>query len=311
MLKISFILLLSITICLTARPALRVNTENYLRPQLLFRALSEGTPFLANVPKDYKLPDHGESDALNEYAQAVAESSGSNPIGFIDSYKKSAEHILTFGFKVKGSTTIETIMLGDSTEISDHMSGFLDVRYKGVGFNIFTSEIRQSMKLGRCFTPGNFDFAKCHKQLHAGGTVSVTSDSFNWSTKLNGLRDLLSVMTMYDAYLESQIKLMDAQGNIPLGTKPSVFRITADNFDLKLSTTRNYITPLKVDPSMNHDDLLEAIDEHFRQLTNDYLAENFEVVKIIDRYGFGIAIDANDDITVVYAFGGNKKSSYT
>jgi hypothetical protein len=55
-----------------------------------------------------------ESDALNEFAQAVAESSG-NPIDFIDSYKKSSENILTFGFKLKGSTTIETIMLGDST----------------------------------------------------------------------------------------------------------------------------------------------------------------------------------------------------
>ncbi len=91
-------------------------------------------------------------------------------------------------------------------EISDHMSGFLDVRHKEFGFNIFTSEIRQSMKLGRCFTPGNFDFAKCQTQLHAGGTVSVASETFNWSTKLNGLRDLLSVMTMYDSYLESQIK---------------------------------------------------------------------------------------------------------
>jgi hypothetical protein len=117
MLKISFVLLLSlIAICLAARPALRVNTENYLRPQLLLRILSEQAPFLANMPKDYKLPEHGESDALNEYAQAVAESSG-NQISFIDSYTKSAEHILTFGFKVKGSTTIETIMLGDSTGI--------------------------------------------------------------------------------------------------------------------------------------------------------------------------------------------------
>jgi hypothetical protein len=102
---------------------------------------------------------------------------------------------------------------------------------------------------------------------------------------------------------------MDAQGNIPLGTKPSVFKIEADNFVLKLSTTKNYITPLKVDPSLNHDDLLEAIDWHFRTLTNDYLAENFEVVKIIDRYGFGIALDANNDITIVYAFGGNKKAA--
>jgi hypothetical protein len=205
MLKISLIVLLSITMCLAVRPTLRVNTENYLRPQLLIKVLSESAPFLANMPKDYKLPEHGESDALNEYAQAVAESSG-NPVSFIDSYKKSAEHILTFGFKVKGSTTIETIMLGDSTEIGDHMSGFLDVRYKESGFNIVTSELRRAIKLGRCFTPGNFEFSKCHKQLHAGGTVSVASESFNWSTKLNGLRDLLNVMTMYDAYLESQIK---------------------------------------------------------------------------------------------------------
>ena len=44
---------------------------------------------------------------------------------------------------------------------------------------------------------------------------------------------------MYDAYLESQIKLMDSQGNIPLGTKPSVFKIEYDNFALKLFTTKN------------------------------------------------------------------------
>ena len=69
------------------------------------------------------------------------------------------------------------------------------------------------MKLGRCFTPGNFDFAQCHKQLHAGGTVSVASETFNWSTKLNSLRDLLSVMTMYDSYLESQIKCNNNNNN--------------------------------------------------------------------------------------------------
>ena len=102
---------------------------------------------------------------------------------------------------------------------------------------------------------------------------------------------------------------MDAQGNLPLGTRPSVFKIEADNFSLKLSTTKNYITPLKVDPTMQHDDLLEAMDWHFRTLTNDYLAENFELVKIVDRYGFGIALDANNDITVVYTFGGNKKAA--
>jgi len=116
MLKLSLILLLSITLSCLARPQLRVNTDNYYRPQLLFKVLTEGSPFLANLPKGYSLPnqDNMESDALNEFAQAVAESSG-NPIDFIDSYKKSSENILTFGFKLKGSTTIETIMLGDST----------------------------------------------------------------------------------------------------------------------------------------------------------------------------------------------------
>jgi len=308
MLKLSLILLLSITLSCLARPQLRVNTDNYYRPQLLFKVLTEGSPFLANLPKGYSLPnqDNMESDALNEFAQAVAESSG-NPIDFIDSYKKSSENILTFGFKLKGSTTIETIMLGDSTEVMDHMSGFLDVRHKEFKFNIFSQEIRKGMKLGQAFTPGNFDFSKIQKQLHAGGSVSVASEQFNWSTKLNGLRDLLSVMTMYDSFIENQIKLMDAQGNIPLGTKPSLFKIEADDFVLKLSTTKNYITPLKVDPTMQHDDLLEAVDWHFRTLTNEYLSENFELVNIVDKYGFGLALDSNGDITIVYSFGGNKK----
>ncbi len=71
--------------------------------------------------------------------------------------------------------------------------------------SITASEIRDSIINGRCFTPGNYDQEKCRK-FRQTGSVSVSSETFNFNTKLNSVRDLLSVMTMYNAYLESQIK---------------------------------------------------------------------------------------------------------
>lgn len=85
------------------------------------------------------------------------------------------------------------------------MSGFLDFRYKEAKLNMIASEIRESLRIGRCFTPGNYELKKC-AQHKSTGTVSVTGETFNFETKLNGLRDILSLMTLYDLYLQSQIK---------------------------------------------------------------------------------------------------------
>jgi len=84
---------------------------------------------------------------------------------------------------------------------------------------------------------------------------------------------------------------MDANGNIPLGNKPFTFRIQAKGFDLTAQTTRNQAAPLKVDPKIDHNELLELIDVHFQRMTDEYIIES----------------DSRNVITVVYAFGGQKR----
>jgi hypothetical protein len=100
---------------------------------------------------------------------------------------------------------------------------------------------------------------------------------------------------------------MDANGNIPLGNKPATFKIQAKGFDLTLQTTKNQLVPLKVDPKMDHNDLLELIDVHFQRMTDEYIIEAILLPQAMDRYGFGISVDSNNMITVVYAFGGQKR----
>jgi len=298
------ILLLSVSISLAVRPKLR--NDIIWRPVQLIPVIKDWIAPLMPSPESWNIPvDYAESDALNQYAQALAEQTG-NPISFIDSYSQSSEHILSFGFQLKGDVTLETIMTADPTVIAQHTSGFLDFRYRGARLSITASEIRDSIINGRCFTPGNYDQEKCRK-FRQTGSVSVSSETFNFNTKLNSIRDLLSVMTMYNAYLESQIKLMDANGNIPLGNKPFTFRIQAKGFDLTAQTTRNQAAPLKVDPKIDHNELLELIDVHFQRMTDEYIIESILLPQAMDRYGFGISVDSSNVITVVYAFGGQKR----
>lgn len=100
---------------------------------------------------------------------------------------------------------------------------------------------------------------------------------------------------------------MDANGNIPLGNKPSTFKIQAKGFDLTLQVTRNQAFPLKVDPKIDHNELLELIDVHFQRMTDEYIIEAILLPQAMDRYGFGISVDSNNVVTVVYAFGGQKR----
>ena len=108
MLKISLIVLLSITMCLAApasSPSLR--SEISLRPIQVIELLGDVL--------GYTLPG-SESDYLNELAQSLAEHHG-NAISFIDNYPKSkyTAPVLTFGFKLRGDVTFKTILLNDST----------------------------------------------------------------------------------------------------------------------------------------------------------------------------------------------------
>lgn len=108
--KISFILLVSLSLSLAVTPPLR--SEVMFRPAQLIELLSEQTNFGLSASAS-------ESDYLNEFSQALAEQNG-DAISFIDSYKQSkySKSILTFGFKLKGNTKMRTILFNDSTGLN-------------------------------------------------------------------------------------------------------------------------------------------------------------------------------------------------
>lgn len=115
MLKISFLLFLSFSLCLAVRPKLR--SDAIFRPVQLIELLKTQLTFLDNVAEGYVgnfVLNAAESDALNELAQGLAECT-TDPIEYLNSYTKSNEHVLSFGFKLRGATTIETVMTKDST----------------------------------------------------------------------------------------------------------------------------------------------------------------------------------------------------
>ena len=111
MLKLAFILLISLTVSLAAKPRLR--SETYFRPAQIIELMSDQA---SSLGLDSIISQGSESDYLNEYAQALAEQTG-NPISFIDSYGKYkyTQNVLTFGFKLRGNTKLNTIMFNDST----------------------------------------------------------------------------------------------------------------------------------------------------------------------------------------------------
>ena len=113
--KISLILLLSFSLCLAVRPKLR--SDAIFRPVQLIQMMKNQLPYLDNPAfgfAGYNLMDAAESDELNTFAQSLAELT-TNPIDFINSYTKTDEHVLTFGFRLNGSTTIETLLFNDSS----------------------------------------------------------------------------------------------------------------------------------------------------------------------------------------------------
>jgi len=110
MIKKLSILVLALAISLSiASPRLR--SEVVFRPSQLISVLSDQFSFL-----NMGTFSGSESEYLNELAQALAEQNG-NAIEFINSYpkSKSAEAILTFGFKLRGNTKLRTVLFNDST----------------------------------------------------------------------------------------------------------------------------------------------------------------------------------------------------
>jgi len=251
-----------------------------------------------------------ESEYLNELAQALAEQNG-NAIEFINSYpkSKSAEAILTFGFKLRGNTKLRTVLFNDSTEIVDHMNGFLDFRYKNSKINIQAKEIRELIKVGECPLQYNYHPDNCKWARDTTGKVTVSTANFNKVIPVKSMKDITPIITLYDEFLESQIKLRDANGRLPLGWIPLTFNMDFKNFNLRIESTDSYSFPLTVDPAMSRQDLLEAIDNHHRVLVeNTTLEEALQLTRVINTYGVGIHLNENDDtISIVYSFGSQHK----
>jgi len=300
MIKKLSILVLALAISLSiASPKLR--TEVIFRPSQLISVLSDQLSFL-NIGSF----TGSESEYLNELAQALAENGG-NAIEFINSYpkSKSTEAILTFGFKLRANTKLRTIMFNDSTEIVDHMNGFLDFRYKNSRINLQAREIRELIKAGECPIQQNYHPDNCKWARDTTGQVKASTANFNKVIPIKRMRDITPIITLYDEFLESQIKLRDANGRIPLGWIPLTFNMDFKNFNLKIESTDSFSFPLTVDPSLSKQDLLEAIDNHHRVLVeNTTLEEALQLTRVINTYGVGVYLNEKDDtVSIVYSFG--------
>ena len=86
---------------------LKLRSDIFFRPVKILDFFAPNTDVLQQIPIS-------ESDYLNELTQTLAEYNG-DPIGLINSYAKSkyTQSILTFGFKIKGNTTLATLYLND------------------------------------------------------------------------------------------------------------------------------------------------------------------------------------------------------
>ena len=107
---------------------------------------------------------------------------------------------------------------------------------------------------------------------------------------------------------------MDSNGNLPLGWNPVTFTMEFKNFLLKIESTDSYSFPLRVDTTLPVAHIKELIDNHYRLLIENTTLEDVMVVaKSINTYGFGISLDANNDITIVYSLGssGSRPSKNT
>lgn len=66
-------------------------------------------------------------------------------------------------------------------------------------------EIRKMIKAGQCPLNENYKPQDC-KWTRVPGSLSVSSPNFSKNLPIRNLRDILPIMTLYDDFLESQIK---------------------------------------------------------------------------------------------------------
>jgi hypothetical protein len=100
---------------------------------------------------------------------------------------------------------------------------------------------------------------------------------------------------------------MDSNGNIPFGKESGTFKLEIPNLTVNIQTHQSQTDSLKVDPKSSRDKLLSLADNHLLQRLNYYIDESVLYTQSFNKYGFGFSVDANNVISVVYAFGGEKR----
>lgn len=86
------------------------------------------------------------------------------------------------------------------------MNGFLDFRYKNSRINLQAREIRELIRAGECPLQQNYHPDNCKWAREQTGQVSVSSANFNKVIPIKRMRDITPIITLYDEFLESQIK---------------------------------------------------------------------------------------------------------
>ena len=82
------------------------------------------------------------------------------------------------------------------------MTSFIDLKLKNIKINIKASGVKEIIKLIECFFSRRTD---CILK-RSNSTVIVTSENFNKTTKIRSILNFLSVITLYDSFLEKQLE---------------------------------------------------------------------------------------------------------
>ena len=119
----------------------------------------------------------------------------------------------------------------------------------------------------------------------------------------------------FNSQLSHFLKLfkgIDSNGNIPISLSPFTFDIDNDYLTAHLASTLSQDYPIRVDPSLPRQDIIDAVvRQHGSLFFNESIEDVFSLARRnLKTYGFGISLNsASGDITLVYAFGSNGQPS--
>jgi len=108
-------------------------------------------------------------------------------------------------FTLRGDVSFKTILFNDSTEIVDHMNGFLDFRARNSKISMQATEIREMIKTGECPLQRDYHPRNC-QWTRSRGLITGINGNWKKTVTVKSVSDILPIALMYDDFIESQIK---------------------------------------------------------------------------------------------------------